>query len=535
MKKLALALAFILMLSTCSTFAEVLLEGDKVWDGDTPFEFSIMIDDSYDVEDRVVYVMLEEKTNVHVNLNTAPYQVQLEKMGIALSTGDYTDVIAGWLLGTKDVIDLSGDGTFIALEDYIAKYAPNIEAVLNKTGVRESMTLPDGHIYTIPYVVGEPEATFKPYINQVWLERLGLEMPTTPEELKAVLIAFRDNDANGNGDPSDEIPFSGDPNNLNLGMCAGWWGVEAVDNNGYPFFGKKDGKLYFSANKPEFKEFIEFFADLYAEGLIDPEIFTQDLETWKAKGKNDLYGVSIGYGPGDWIDDYQKGTEEYEKYGSSAFTYLPVLAGCETPLFHRNSNGVTLFRTQFAITDKCDEEKVIAIIRWMDVLYQEENSVQATSGLLGVEYEKIGDHLYREIYHKVGEDGWTQEDEDKNTWAMCFTQSMPRNQGDAVLLPYDQDEPAISLNDICDDAYRPYLTETFKAVWGTSQEDAERKSIIETDIKTYVKSKIAQWVSGEADVNAEWDAYCAQLESYGLTELTDIYAREQGLEIHENN
>ena len=61
--------------------------------------------------------MLEKKTNVHVKLNLAPYQVQLEKMAVALSTGDYADVIAGWLLGTKDVIELGGDGTFLALED----------------------------------------------------------------------------------------------------------------------------------------------------------------------------------------------------------------------------------------------------------------------------------------------------------------------------------------------------------------------------------------------------------------------------------
>lgn len=48
-------------------------------------------------------------------------------------------------------------------------------------------------------------------------------------------------------------------------------------------------------------------------------------------------------------------------------------------------------------------------------------------------------------------------------------------------------------------------------------------------------TEIAQWVSGEADVDAEWDAYCQQLEAYGLSELTDIYAREQELEIHEAN
>ena len=490
-------------------------------------------------EENAFVKWLEEVTNVDLTFELIPYEGRAEKLGLILNSGNYPDVFLSCGM-TSAMISRFGvdEKMFLPLNDLIEEHGTFTKKMFAEfPGTEGLISQLDGNIYSLP-VVNECfhcTAPRKFWINQAWLDNLGLKMPTTLDELYEVLVAFRDQDANGNGDPNDEIPFGGDTNNLNLGMCAGWFGIEAVDNNGYPFFAKKDGKLFFSANKPEFKEFIEYFADLYKENLIDPELFTQDLENWKAKGGKDLYGVCIGYGPGDWYTNYEKGTADYEKYGENAFTCLPVLKGCDNPLFHRNSNGVTLFRTQLAITDKCDEEKLIAILRWLDVLYMEENSVQAGNGLLGVEYEKIGDHLYREIYHKVGENGWTQEDEDRNTWARCFTQSMPRNMGVAKLLPYDKDEPDPSFMDLCDEVYRPYMTETFKAVWGANQEDAERKSIIETDLKSYIKSKIAQWVSGEADVNAEWDAYCQQLEAYGLSELTDIYAREQGLDIHEAN
>ena len=49
---------------------------------------------------------------------------------------------------------------------------------------------------------------FRWWINKNWLEKLNLAVPTTTEELKNVLIAFRDNDPNGNGQ-KDEIPLSG--------------------------------------------------------------------------------------------------------------------------------------------------------------------------------------------------------------------------------------------------------------------------------------------------------------------------------------
>ena len=38
------------------------------------------------------------------------------------------------------------------------------------------------------------------YINQTWLDNLGLEVPTNMDELEEVLIAFKEGDPNGNGD-----------------------------------------------------------------------------------------------------------------------------------------------------------------------------------------------------------------------------------------------------------------------------------------------------------------------------------------------
>ena len=129
MKKLALVMA-VLMIFTC-TSALADFHETNLPITDEKYEFSMMIDDSGYPEDKIIYNMLEEQTNVHVNLNLAPYALQVEKLGIALNTGDYADVIAGWLLGTKDIIDLGmGDQTFLPLEDLIAKYAPNIEEVL---------------------------------------------------------------------------------------------------------------------------------------------------------------------------------------------------------------------------------------------------------------------------------------------------------------------------------------------------------------------------------------------------------------------
>jgi putative aldouronate transport system substrate-binding protein len=527
MKKLALVLAVLMMLSGVSALADFNETGLPIVT--EPYTFSIMVDDGGLAEDKIMIPILEEQTGVTVDWQVAPYQVQTEKFGIAMNSGDYADVIAGWILGSKDLIDLGmGDQTFLPLEELFEKYSPNIEEVLDKPSVRASMTLPDGHIYSIPYVVAEPEVFYIPYINQVWLDRLGLDLPTTPEEFKEVLIAFRDQDANGNGDPSDEIPFSGDPNNLSLAKLAGWWGADADSGkNNFPYCALVDGKIVFNANTEAYKTFIKFFADLYAEGLIDPELFTQDVETWRAKGKQDLYGVDISYGPGDAFDDFAEGTPEYEKYVKNAMHPLPVLKGVENPVYHRTTPGVTLFRTQAVLTDKCDDEKAAVIIRWFDYLFEADVSQQTSSGPFDICIVKLADGLYQ----NTDQSEWTQEQKDKYSWANFFVTSMPRYYHNNVVLPYGKDEPDPDLqNEMKMELYGPYLNEKFPEIWPTSEEDSARQSILATDINTYVATKMAQWIAGEADVDAEWDAYCDQLNAYGLEELMGIYRRALGEE-----
>ena len=96
------------------------------------------------------------------------------------------------------------------------------------------------------------------------------------------------------------------------------------------------------------------------------------------------------------------------------------------------------------------------------------------------------------------------------------------------MLGVGKTEPEKSFMDQMDELYAPYLDEHFPAVWSTSEDDLARASTLSTDINTYIKGKIAQWISGEADINAEWDAYCEQLNAYGLEELTQIHQRALG-------
>ena len=77
--------------------------------------------------------------------------------------------------------------------------------------IRKGLTMPDGNIYSLPsfydpellsMLIGTPI-----WINQEWLDQLGMKEPQTTEEFYAYLKAVKETDLNGNGQ-HDEIPFS---------------------------------------------------------------------------------------------------------------------------------------------------------------------------------------------------------------------------------------------------------------------------------------------------------------------------------------
>ena len=108
--------------------------------------------------------------------------------------------------------ELGAQGYILPLNEYLDNSSVGYAAAFEKLpGLRDYITTPDGNIYSLPNVDGSLHVQYnmKLWINTTWLENLGLEMPTTTEEFYDVLKAFKEQDANGNGDPDDEIPLSG--------------------------------------------------------------------------------------------------------------------------------------------------------------------------------------------------------------------------------------------------------------------------------------------------------------------------------------
>ena len=131
-----------------------------------------------------------------------------EKRALRLAQGDLPDIFFRAALTNEEVASLASAGQLVDLAPMLEQYAPNFSALMEQDPtIRLSIEDADGAIYSLPQVTTYVLTTH-PIINTTWLENVGLEMPTTIDEYYNALVAFKEQDANGNGDPDDEIPLS---------------------------------------------------------------------------------------------------------------------------------------------------------------------------------------------------------------------------------------------------------------------------------------------------------------------------------------
>ena len=161
-----------------------------------------------DYDDNYLTKYIEDLTGIDIEfyeLPPAKADVRTNVSLLAASSDDLPDVLLTDALTPETILSYGESGVFVPLDDYVddAELLPNFNAIPeeDRSVMLETMTMANGHMYS--FVRFEPEiwnyTPYRTFINGAWLDKLGLEVPTTTDELKEVLIAFRDNDPNGNG------------------------------------------------------------------------------------------------------------------------------------------------------------------------------------------------------------------------------------------------------------------------------------------------------------------------------------------------
>jgi putative aldouronate transport system substrate-binding protein len=481
----------------------------------------------------------EAKTNIHIDWQLIPGANFKEKINLMLASGDLPDVIdtgvgAANRLDKMDEAQIGAQGLIIPLNKLIETQSVWFKkALAEQEGLREYITAPDGNIYALPNIADEYHTTYpqKLWINTAWLKKLGLEMPRTTEDLYKVLKAFKERDPNGNG-KADEIPLS---------TCKAGSNVELDGFLMNPFTYSPGGdrlwidggKVTFSAATPGYKEGLKYIARLYREGLINRESFTQDQKTQVSVNESGdaptigaFPSLHLGYGAN------LTASPRWQQYDS-----VPPLVGPSGKAIATIQPYANKYITgMYSITSACKNPEVA--FRLVDWMYSEEGTIAAMVGEEGKAWVKA----------KAGEKGltgkqakWTQltldttkKENQNGAWGQLFPNYRPASYSVAWAFPQDPYDPTVSpmtgrmrVFYRATEAHEKVAQKVGAALPGLyySAADIGDIALLKTTIKDYVDENLVRFVTGDKDVDKDWDAYISQLKKLGLDRYLGIIQR----------
>ena len=292
MKKLFLILVVLSLVVTAASAGE--------WPAGDAAVMSVLIPEQSlvsDFDNNAYTEWIERSCNVDLQFQLIPEADAGDRIALMISGGEKLPDVIDYTMSpatermyynASAIMDLSG---FFA--DGLAENCIAADHAYPEYRIIQSMTNADGTILAVPKlrIMYSDEVKYKMWVNEDWLNALGLEIPTTTNDFYAMLKTFKEQDANGNGDPNDEIPFI-TSNGFGGTATKYLFNAFVFEGDGDMFLLDDDGNVTVSYIQDGWFEALDYCRMLVAEGLLAPESFeytNEDLTAVACSG--DVVGV----------------------------------------------------------------------------------------------------------------------------------------------------------------------------------------------------------------------------------------------------
>lgn len=227
--------------------------------------------------------------NIKMEWSVIPRSEEVDKLNTLMASGDAGDICFTY---TEAIItNFVQQGGLVELSDLIEKHGPHIKELLGEELLKYGIF--EGGQYAIPArrIVLATQGMF---IREDWLEKLGMEMPTTKAEFLDALRAFRDKN----------------PGNVEGGAIPYAMGRDLTAHNHLMLSFIKDLEPRTLATVPDlmwdgYEDYVLFLNQMYNEGLISPDfaldasdLLWGDITSGKAGAYTYNYDHPIRVSPG---------------------------------------------------------------------------------------------------------------------------------------------------------------------------------------------------------------------------------------------
>ena len=312
---------------------------------------------------------MTEKSGVNVKWVPVPRWTSEQAYTLAIASGEVPDLIVEYDRGI--IGRLIDTGAFQPVDQLIQKYSVEYKAYAAQYPELKPYFMQDGQQYAFGTGrTANQQVNHAIQIRQDWLDKLGLKMPTTDDELLAVGKAFKEKDPDGNG-KADTYGFA-----FNAAFNQVWGWYQAFGGQWY----LENGQLKLAETSDRYGDGTAFMKKAYDAGLIDPEYFT---DTTFARQKQAWVTGKAGM----YLNSYTTGeTKDLMKADANAkISYIGAVKTKYGNAGLLKENGPLRYILVSAKTK--NPQAIFKFIDWM----LKEGDTYLTNGVEGVHYKMVGD------------------------------------------------------------------------------------------------------------------------------------------------
>ena len=473
-----------------------------------------------DYNDSEFFQWLEEQTNIHLEFIVPAAGEESTAFNNLFITGELPDIMY-----TQPQYHMYRDGMDAAIDDgYIEDisqhldWAPNYVSWLNSIETAKKDVYTDsGKMYGFWSFWDNIEGGYADQglsIRKDFLDKVGMDVPTTYDEWETVLTAFKDQ-------LGIEAPFYTSKKGIDHGEFMAGFGIA-------PRFYQVDGKVKFGPMEDSFKDYLTLLNDWYKKGLLDP-----DFATRKSTGVAADNDMMLNDKVGSLIDWGTRMTDAYISRGATNPDFWTVAApqpkksaSDPDPAWREVNNNYRDIQAVCLVVNK-ESKHLEEAIRWIDSFYAKDVYLNAN---YGIDSEK--DIVWREAEdgHRIGIYDFRYSNPDgldSATVAAKYWAKNPPIRCEASQI--EQMPPERAASYAVWSKYEPknYIPVT---VTMTSEEKAEYTQYY-TDIEAYIEENEVKFIKGERSLD-EYDAYRQTLKDMGIEKCIEL--QQQSLDRYNN-
>lgn len=457
-----------------------------------------------DVSESAAYRAAAEATGIKMVTTTVSAAVEAEQFQLMCAggtTGDYDIIVdATRAYGSADAA--IEDEIVIDLSDYLAEYMPDYYNFLQSDEeVRKLLTTDSGAIADIAgrATGGRPQGFG---IRKDWLDKSGLDIPTTYDELYNVLTVFK-NDYNC---PEPLLMYSTGFLDNDF-LCSGF----GMTQNGYYV---EDGTIKFAYLEDSFKQYCQLISKWYAEGLLSKD-FLHNVQgagiSYDAQMQDGTAGVFM-----TGVDIFSSSSAESASDPDwEAVPMADVTVNSGDTITMGNTPNSDPLSNKWNVTTGVSEERMANVLGFVNWFFTEDGSIACNFGIEGegFEYDTDGNPKLTELVtnNPEGMGSFIAEAIYLN-W--CAPYTLDTRYYDSI---YDTEAQASAT-----DIWNSNRNNSQQYHGDLTSDENSAYNAVYSDIDTYIDNMAVSFMTGAADVNAEWDTFVSTVESMDIASCIQI-------------